>query len=88
MNMVGAGAAALAALHPLDFDPDDKLAFSVGVGHYRGASSGAIGMFYRPDEKTMFSIGGTVGNAENMFNFGLSVGLDRVDKRLPSRAVI
>jgi hypothetical protein len=88
MNRVGAGAAALAALHPLDFDPDDKLAFSVGVGHYRGASSGAIGMFYRPDEKTMFSIGGTVGNAENMFNFGLSVGLDRVDKRLPSRAVI
>lgn len=88
INRVGAGAAALAALHPLDFDPDDKLVFSVGVGHYRNTNSGAIGAFYRPDEKTMFNIGGTLGNAENMFNFGLSLGLDRSSKSLPSRAVL
>ena len=78
INKVGAGAAALAALHPLDFDPDEKLTFSAGIGHYRGETAGAIGAFYRPDEKVMFSIGGTVGNGENMVNAGVSFALDRV----------
>lgn len=78
INKVGAGAAALAALHPLDFDPDEKLTFSAGIGNYRGETAGAIGAFYRPDEKVMFSIGGTVGNGENMVNAGVSFALDRV----------
>ena len=78
INKVGAGAAALAGLHPLDFDPDEKLTFSAGIGHYRGETAGAIGAFYRPDEKVMFSIGGTVGNGENMVNAGVSFALDRV----------
>ena len=73
-----AGAAALAALHPLDFDPDDKLTFAAGVGNYRGANAAAVGAFYRPDEKVMFSVGGTFGNGENMVNAGVSFSLDRV----------
>ena len=73
-----AGAAALAALHPLEFDPDDKLTFAAGVGNYRGENAAAIGAFYRPDEKVMFSVGGTVGNGENMVNAGISFSLDRV----------
>ena len=77
INKVGAGAAALAALHPLDFDPDEKLTFSAGMGNYRGENAAALGMFYRPDEKTMFSLGGTVGNGENMVNVGVSFALDR-----------
>ena len=72
-----AGAAALAALHPMDFDPDDKLTFAAGMGHYRGETAAALGMFYRPDEKVMFSLGGTVGNGENMVNVGLSIALDK-----------
>mgnify|MGYP003192521621 CR=1 FL=1 len=77
MSKVGAGAAALAALHPLDFDPDDKLSFSAGVGNYRGETAAALGAFYRPDEKVMFSIGGTLGNGENMVNAGITFALDR-----------
>ena len=73
-----AGAAALAALHPLEFDPDDKLTFAAGVGNYRGENAAAIGAFYRPDEKVMFSVGGTVGNGENLVNAGISFSLDRV----------
>ena len=73
-----AGAAALAALHPLDFDPDDKLTFAAGVGNYRGENAAAVGAFYRPDEKTMLSVGGTFGNGENMVNAGISFSLDRV----------
>ena len=73
-----AGAAALAALHPLEFDPDDKLTFAAGLGNYRGENAAAIGAFYRPDEKVMFSVGGTVGNGENMVNAGISFSLDRV----------
>ena len=73
-----AGAAALAALHPMDFDPDDKLTFAAGVGNYRGENAAAVGAFYRPDEKVMFSIGGTMGNGENMVNAGISFSLDRV----------
>lgn len=77
LDKVGAGAAALAALHPLDFDPDEKLTFSAGMGNYRGENAAALGMFYRPDEKTMFSLGGTIGNGENMVNVGVSFALDR-----------
>ena len=72
VNKVGAGAAALAALHPLDFDPDDKWDFAVGYGNYRNANSVALGAFYRPNEDTMFSLGTNFGNGENMFNAGLS----------------
>lgn len=72
VNKVGAGAAALAALHPMDFDPDDKLTFSAGYGNYGGENAAAIGAYYRPDEKVMFSVAGTVGNGENMVNAGVS----------------
>ncbi|WP_296916011.1 YadA-like family protein [uncultured Megasphaera sp.] len=72
INKVGAGAAALAALHPLDFDPDDKWDFAVGYGNYRNANSVAFGAFYRPNEDIMFSLGTNFGNGENMFNAGLS----------------
>ena len=77
INKVGAGAAALAALHPLDYDPDDKLTFSAGMGNYAGENAAALGAFYRPNEKFMLSLGGTMGNGENMVNLGLSIGLDR-----------
>jgi len=77
INKVGAGAAALAALHPLDYDPDDKLTFSAGVGNYAGENAAALGAFYRPNEKFMISLGGTMGNGENMVNLGLSIGLDK-----------
>lgn len=79
VNKVGAGAAALAALHPMDFDPDDKLTFSAGYGNYGGENAAAIGAYYRPDEKVMFSVGGTVGNGENMVNAGISFALDRTN---------
>lgn len=72
VNKVGAGAAALAALHPLDFDPEDKWDFAVGYGNYRDANSVAVGAFYRPDEDTMFSVGTNFGNGENMINAGVS----------------
>ena len=79
VNKVGAGAAALAALHPVDFDADDKLDVAAGWGHYRGANSMALGAFYRPDERTMFSIGGAVGNGENMINAGVTFKLDKLN---------
>lgn len=72
VNKVGAGAAALAALHPLDFDPEDKWDFAVGYGNYRDANSVAVGAFYRPDADTMFSVGTNFGNGENMINAGVS----------------
>lgn len=72
VNKVGAGAAALAALHPLDFNPDDKWDFAVGYGNYRNANSVALGAFYRPNEDTMLSLGTNFGNGENMFNAGVS----------------
>ena len=72
INRVGAGAAALAALHPLDFDPDEKWDFAAGYGNYRGANAASIGAFYRPNEDTMFSIGGSFGGGENMVNAGVS----------------
>ncbi|MDO4177864.1 MAG: YadA-like family protein [Phascolarctobacterium sp.] len=80
VNKVGAGAAALAALHPLEFDPDDKWNFAAGYGHYKGENAVAIGAFYRPDEKVMLSIGGTVGNGEDMLNAGVSFSLDRTPR--------
>lgn len=88
VNKVGAGAAALAALHPLDFDPDNKLTFSAGVGNYRGENAAAIGAFYRPDEKVMFSIAGNMGNGENMLNAGITFALDRTTKTTTSKAAM
>ena len=75
INRVGAGAAALAALHPLDFDPDNKWDFAAGYGNYAGANAVAIGTYYRPNENTMFSIGGSFGGGENMINAGISFKL-------------
>ncbi|WP_295791368.1 YadA C-terminal domain-containing protein [uncultured Veillonella sp.] len=72
MNKVGAGAAALAALHPLDFNADDKWNFAVGYGNYKDANAMAVGAFYRPNEDTMLSVAGSMGNGENMVNAGLS----------------
>ncbi|MDO4920456.1 MAG: YadA-like family protein [Phascolarctobacterium sp.] len=87
IDKVGAGAAALAALHPLDYDPDDKLNFAVGLGNYRGEQAAALGAFYRPDETIMLSVGGTMGNNDNMVNLGVSFALDgRRAKAKESRA--
>ena len=77
INKVGAGAAALAALHPLDYDPKDKWDIAVGVGSYKNASAGALGLFYRPNERTQFNVGWTMGDNRNMFNAGFSVKLGR-----------
>ena len=88
VNKVGAGAAALAALHPMDFDPDDKLTFSAGYGNYAGQNAAAIGAYYRPDEKVMFSVAGTVGNGENMVNAGISFSLDRTNHVSNSRTAL
>ena len=75
INKVGAGAAALAALHPID--TDDKFTMGLGYGNYRSAHSAAIGIFYRPTEKIMLSVGGAMGNGENMINAGISFALDK-----------
>ena len=75
VNRVGAGAAALAALHPLDFDPDDKWDAAAGYGNYKDAHAVSVGAFYRPNEDTMFSVGGSFGGGENMVNAGVSVKL-------------
>lgn len=72
VNRVGAGAAALAGLHPLDFDPDDKWDFAAGYGNYKDAHAVAIGAYYRPNEDTMFSVGGSFSGGENMVNVGVS----------------
>lgn len=72
-----AGAAALAALNPLDYDPENKLNFAAGVGSYKGESATALGMFYRPNENVMFSVGGAFGNGENMWNAGITFNLDK-----------
>ena len=88
VNKVGVGAAALAALHPMDFDPDNKLSFAAGVGSYHGASAVAIGAFYRPSEQVMFSISGNMGNGENMVNAGVSFALDRPSKTPTTKAAL
>ncbi len=75
MNKVGAGAAALAALHPQDFDPDDKWDIAAGVGNYKNATAAAVGLFYRPNERTMLNLGWTMGDSRNMVNAGVSVKL-------------
>lgn len=80
VNKVGAGSAALAALHPMDFNPDDKWTIAAGYGHYHNANSAALGAFYRPNEDTMFSVGGTVGTGETQLNAGVSI---RLGKRSP-----
>ena len=79
INKVGAGAAALAALHPLDFDPHDKWDIAAGFGNYRNASAAAVGLFYRPNERMMMSLGWTMGDDRNMLNAGISVKLGRGD---------
>lgn len=73
VDRVGAGAAALAGLHPLDYDPENKWDFAAGYGNYNGANAVAIGAFYRPDENKMISIGGSFGGGENMISAGISV---------------
>lgn len=80
INKVGAGAAALAALHPLDFDPEDKWDFAAGVGNYRNASAAAVGLFYRPNERTMFNLGWTMGDNRNMVNGGFSLKFGKSNK--------
>ncbi|MDY3973945.1 S-layer homology domain-containing protein [uncultured Veillonella sp.] len=83
MDKVGAGAAALAGLHPLDFNPDDKWSFSVGYGNYGNANAMAVGAFYRPNEDVMVNVASSMGNGENMvsaglnFNIGQSSGVSR-----------
>ena len=88
VDRVGAGAAALAALHPLDFDPDDKWDFAAGYGNYSGANAVAIGAYYRPNEDTMFSVGGSFGGGENMVNAGVSVKLGQGNNVSTSRVVM
>lgn len=73
IKKLGASAAALAALHPLDFDPDDKWDFAAGVGRYRGVNAVALGVFYRPNEDTMVSIASNLGTGDNMMNLGISI---------------
>lgn len=75
VNKVGANAAALAALHPQDFDPDDKWDFAAGYGNYKDAHAVAVGAFYRPNEDTMLSVGGSFGGGENMVNAGITFKL-------------
>ena len=75
VNKVGAGAAALAALHPMD--TDGKFSMAAGFGNYRNANAMALGLFYRPNDRVMFSMGGSLGNGENMINAGVSFALDK-----------
>lgn len=88
LNRVGAGAAALAALHPLDFNPEEKWNFAAGLGHYVNANAGAIGAFYQPNEDTLFSLGGSWGGGENMVNAGVSIRLGHGNSIIGSRTVM
>lgn len=88
IGKVGAGAAALAAIHPLDFDPDDKWNFAAGYGNYAGENAMALGAFYRPNEDTMFSVAGSMGNGENMVNAGVSVKLGQKNGVSTSRVAL
>ncbi|MDO4179568.1 MAG: YadA-like family protein, partial [Phascolarctobacterium sp.] len=83
-----AGAAALAALHPLDYDEDAKLSFATGVGHYSGKTAVALGAFYRPNEKVMVNVGATVGDGREMVNAGVSFTLDRTNRVTKSKAAL
>lgn len=86
INRVRSGAAALAALKPLEFDPEDKWDVAVGYGNYMGANSLALGAFYRPNENTMFSLGGSFGDGENIINVGLSMKVGKGIQRFISKA--
>lgn len=88
MDKVGAGAAALAALHPLDFDPDAKWDFAAGYGNYAGSNATAIGAYYRPNEDVMVSVAGTMGTGENMVNAGLSLKFGGVKGVSKSRVAL
>ncbi|WP_444209838.1 YadA-like family protein [Dialister succinatiphilus] len=88
LNRVGAGAAALAALHPLDFNPEEKWNFAAGFGHYVNANAGAIGAFYQPNEDTLFSLAGSWGGGENMVNAGVSIRLGHGNSIIGSRTVM
>ena len=88
IGKVGAGAAALAAIHPLDFDPDDKWNFAAGYGNYAGENAMALGAFYRPNEDTMFSVAGSMGNSENMVNAGVSLKLGQKNGVSTSRVAL
>lgn len=88
INRVGAGAAALAALHPQDFDPDDKWDFAAGYGNYKSAHAVAVGAFYRPTEDTMLSVGGSFGGGENMINAGVTFKLGQHNHVSRSRVAI
>ena len=88
LNRVGAGAAALAALHPLDFNPEEKWNFAAGFGHYVNANAGAIGAFYQLNEDTLFSLGGSWGGGENMVNAGVSIRLGHGNSIMGSRTVM
>ena len=88
VDKVGAGAAALAALQPLGFDPEDKWDFAAGYGNYSGASAVALGAYYRPNEDTMFSVGGSFGNGENMVNAGVSLKLGQSSHAPASKAAM
>lgn len=86
INKAAAGAAALAALHPQDFDPDDKWDFAAGMGHYHDANSAALGVYYHPNEDTLVSLGSTMGNGDPMMNLGVSVKLGHGSGKTLSRA--
>lgn len=88
IGKVGAGAAALAAIHPLDFDPDDKWNFAAGYGNYAGENAMVLGAFYRPNEDTMFSVAGSMGNGENMVNAGVSLKLGQKNGVSTSRVAL
>lgn len=88
VDRVGAGAAALAALHPQDFDPDDKWDFAAGYGNYKNAHAAAVGVFYRPNEDTMFSVGGSFGGGENMVNAGVALKLGQHNHVSRSRVAL
>lgn len=88
IDRAGANAAALAALHPLDYDPDNKLEFAGGYGHYRGANAGALAAFYHPDENVILSLGGTMGNGSPMVNAGVTFKLGPKGHTILSRTAL
>ncbi len=88
IDRAGANAAALAALHPLDYDPDNKMEFAGGYGHYRGANAGALAAFYHPDENVILSLGGTMGNGSPMVNAGVTFKLGPKGHAILSRTAL
>lgn len=88
LNRVGAGAAALAALHPGTYDPNDKWDFSAGVGHYHDANAVAIGAYYHPNDTTILSIGGSMGGGENMVNAGITWKMGRSGREQAAQPVV